>query len=105
MTLSSSTVSCNHSRSLVNDLRELDERLVELNEEIQKEQAKKDEFAKTLVGKNVTADKLEDTLRTLTQQINRLEKIEYPGENEREILVSLRIVLSTRQGKAFWVFS
>lgn len=33
-------------------------------------------------------DQLDDTLRTVTQKINQLEKIEYPGENEREMLVS-----------------
>ncbi|XP_037041026.1 structural maintenance of chromosomes protein 6 isoform X2 [Bradysia coprophila] len=84
-------------RDLTNDLRDLDERLVKLNDEIRRENQKKTEFAKTLAEKTAAEDKFDDKLRALTQQINQLERIEYPGENERGMLESeLRELTRTR---------
>lgn len=69
-------------------MQALNERLSELNAEIGSEEAKRNNFSKDLIDKISAGDKLEDNLRMLTQKINQLEKIEYPGENEREMLVS-----------------
>ncbi|KAG4076078.1 hypothetical protein HA402_011424 [Bradysia odoriphaga] len=73
-------------RDLTNDLSDLDERLSKLNDEIRRENTKKTDLARTLADKTATDDKLDDKMRALTLQINQLEKIEYPGENEREML-------------------
>lgn len=67
----------------------LNERLTALNEEIGSEEAKKTNFTKALMEKVSVGDALDDKLRTIASKINQLEKIEYPGENEREMLVSL----------------
>lgn len=74
----------------MNEMQALNERLSELNAQIRAEDAKKNDHSKDLMGKISVEDKLEDSLRSLTQKISQLEKIEYPGENEREMLVSLR---------------
>lgn len=74
-------------------MREYEERLVELNEECRKENAKKMECSKTLAEKIAAGDKMDDTLRTLSQHISQLEKIEYPGDNEREMLVRFRSII------------
>lgn len=58
------------------------------NEQIDAEEVKKNELMKSLSEKISLGDKLDDNLRVITQKITQLEKIEYPGENEREMLVS-----------------
>lgn len=72
----------------MNEIEALNDRLTELNDVIESEEAKKNEFSRALKDKMTIGDQLDDTLRTVTQKINQLEKIEYPGENEREMLVS-----------------
>lgn len=72
----------------MNEVRYLKESLFELNGEIESENTKKTNLAKALQDKISLADVLDDKMRTFTQKIGQLEKIEYPGENEREMLVS-----------------
>lgn len=73
----------------MSEMGALNERLTELSEEIGSEEAKKTNFTKALMEKVSIGDSLDDKLRTLASKINQLEKIEYPGENERAMLVSL----------------
>lgn len=72
----------------MNELRDCEKRLLEVNDTIQKENTKKGELTKDLDEKVTQEGKMEDTLRLISLQINQIEKIEYPGDNERKMLVS-----------------
>lgn len=49
---------------------------------------KKNDFVTALREKATLGDQLEDNLRKIIEKIRQLQEIEYPGENEREMLVS-----------------
>lgn len=75
-------------RYLTNEWRVAKDRLAELTEEIAAESVKKNQFATTLQEKVRIGDRFDENLRKYAQKIKELESVEYPGENEREMLVS-----------------
>lgn len=73
---------------MINEIAPLNDQIQEITQKIESETLKKRTFEKSFSEKISLGDQLEEKLRVFTEKINQLEKIEYPGEKEREMLVS-----------------
>lgn len=69
---------------------EIDDQLTKIMDDIRADEVKKKDLTKVMLEKDKIGAKLDENLRVLTQRLAQLESIEYPGENEREMLVSVQ---------------
>lgn len=62
-----------------------------MNEKISNDGKTQADLLKTISEKTRIGDKVEDEMRIVQQNVKQIEKIEYPGQNERKMLVSFAL--------------
>lgn len=77
---------CFH-RMLQDELRKLQQSLADVDQSLESQRQRIQQIARTLNEKNEQRDKLQNTLASIRNDIMELEAVEYPSENEVEILV------------------